>query len=136
MASSEQKKEPLTHAALREKLLKEEEMLAKFKEFSKFLQSWERGRAMCLQLKSQEDRCFARSRKRHQAEMKEEMHYANKQLIMDLLESPSYLKCHSHEFSYHYWLRRAALKHLLTTEHLQYQLEFNHLGMSFYAERL
>ncbi|XP_034272373.1 cilia- and flagella-associated protein 141 [Pantherophis guttatus] len=115
MASSEEKKKPLTHAALREKLLKEEEMLAKFKEFSKFLQSWERGRVMCLQLKSQEDRCFARSGKRHQAEMKEEMHYANKQLMM---------------------LRQAALKHLLSTEHLQYQLEFNHLGMSFYAERL
>uniref|UniRef100_A0A8C5WT58 Uncharacterized protein n=1 Tax=Laticauda laticaudata TaxID=8630 RepID=A0A8C5WT58_LATLA len=33
-------------------------------------------------------------------------------------------------------LRRAALKHLLSIEHLQYQLEFNHLGMSFYVERL
>ncbi|XP_026557981.1 uncharacterized protein C1orf189 homolog [Pseudonaja textilis] len=102
MASSEHKK-PLTHAALREKLLKEEEF------------QWKRERDMCLELKSQEDRCFARSRKRHQTEMKEEMHYANKQLMM---------------------LRRAALKHLLSIEHLQYQLEFNHLGMSFYAERL
>ncbi|XP_026537727.1 uncharacterized protein C1orf189 homolog [Notechis scutatus] len=114
MASSEHKK-PLTHAALREKLLKEEEMLAKFKEFSKFLQRSKHDRDMCLELKSQEDRCFARSRKRHQTEMKEEMHYANKQLMM---------------------LRRAALKNLLSIEHLQYQLEFNHLGMSFYAERL
>ncbi|XP_025028016.1 uncharacterized protein C1orf189 homolog [Python bivittatus] len=115
MASSKQNQGPATHAALREQLEKEEEMLAKAKEFSKFIQSWERGRAMCLQLKSQEDKCFAKSRKRQQAEMKEEMHYANKELMM---------------------VRRAALRHLLSTEHLQYQLEFNHLGMSFYAERL
>uniref|UniRef100_A0A8D0DTA0 Uncharacterized protein n=1 Tax=Salvator merianae TaxID=96440 RepID=A0A8D0DTA0_SALMN len=70
---------------------------------------------MCLERVKQEDRCFARARKRQQGEMKEEVYHANKQLTM---------------------IRRAALRHLLTKEHLQYQLELNYLGESFYAERL
>ncbi|XP_063160272.1 cilia- and flagella-associated protein 141 [Candoia aspera] len=115
MASSKPNQGPQTHAALRKQLLKEEEMVGKFKEFSKFIKSWERGRVICLQLKSQENSCFAKNRQRQEAEMKEEMHYANEELMM---------------------VRRAALRHLLSTEHLQYQLELNHLGMSFYAERL
>ncbi|XP_062985261.1 cilia- and flagella-associated protein 141 isoform X2 [Elgaria multicarinata webbii] len=90
-------------------------MLEKVQDFAKVLRSWERGKAMCLQLAKQEERCFAKSRKRQQGEMKEELHYANKQLVM---------------------IRRAALRHLLSTEHLKYQLELNHLGKSFYAERL
>uniref|UniRef100_A0A670JRQ6 Uncharacterized protein n=1 Tax=Podarcis muralis TaxID=64176 RepID=A0A670JRQ6_PODMU len=33
-------------------------------------------------------------------------------------------------------VRRAALRHRLSFEHLQYQLELNHLGKSFFTERL
>ncbi|KAH0627147.1 hypothetical protein JD844_002576 [Phrynosoma platyrhinos] len=115
MASTKAKKASPSHATTREQLLREEEMLEKINDFAKMIKRWERGHAMSLQLSAQEDRCFERARKRQQAEMKEELHYANKQLIM---------------------VRRAALRHLLSIEHLQYQLELNHLGKSFYAERL
>ncbi|XP_020670480.3 cilia- and flagella-associated protein 141 isoform X1 [Pogona vitticeps] len=115
MASIEQKAGLPSHNTTHEQILKEEEMLEKVQDFVKLLKSWEHGHAMCLHLLAQEDRCFERARKRQQAEMKEELHYANKQLMM---------------------VRRAALRHLLSTEHLQYQLELNHLGKSFYAERL
>uniref|UniRef100_A0A8C6VLH1 Uncharacterized protein n=1 Tax=Naja naja TaxID=35670 RepID=A0A8C6VLH1_NAJNA len=49
---------------------------------------------------------------------------------------PTGQMCHTLTMPMPSLLRQAALKHLLSTEHLQYQLEFNHLGMSFYAERL
>ncbi|XP_042327148.1 uncharacterized protein C1orf189 homolog [Sceloporus undulatus] len=115
MASTKAKTGQPNQTTTREQLLKEEEMLEKIHDFTKMIKSWERSYAMSLQLLAQEDRCFEKARKRQQAEMKEELHYANKQLIM---------------------VRRAALRHLLSTEHLQYQLELNHLGKSFYAERL
>ncbi|XP_061443728.1 cilia- and flagella-associated protein 141 [Rhineura floridana] len=115
MASTKPKTGPASHIATREQLLKEEEMLEKAQDFTKLIRRWERGQAMCLQLAAQEDRCFEKSRKRQGAEIKEELHYANKQLMT---------------------VRRAALHRLLTFEHLQYQLELNHLGKSFYAERL
>ncbi|KAF7247746.1 hypothetical protein EYD10_06202 [Varanus komodoensis] len=115
MAPTNQASGPASHAAILKQLLKEEEMLEKVQDFAKMIRSWERGKAMCLELTKQEDRCFARGKKRQQGEMKEELHYANKQLMM---------------------VRRAALHHLLSKEHLEYQLELNHLGMSFYVERL
>ncbi|XP_053122184.1 cilia- and flagella-associated protein 141 isoform X2 [Hemicordylus capensis] len=89
--------------------------IAKVADFVKLVQRLEKAHTMCLQREAQEERCFEKSRKRQLAEMKEELHFANKQLIM---------------------VRRAALRHLLSFEHLQYQLELNHLGKSFYVERL
>ncbi|XP_062840034.1 cilia- and flagella-associated protein 141 [Anolis carolinensis] len=115
MEPNKGKKMSPSHNATYEQILKEEEMLEKIHEFTRVLKSWDRGRRMNLQLQAQEQRCLERARKRQQAEKKEEVYFADKQLIM---------------------IRRAALRHLLSTEHLQYQLELNHLGKSFYAERL
>nr|XP_060637538.1 cilia- and flagella-associated protein 141 [Anolis sagrei ordinatus] len=115
MQANKGKKMSPNHNATYEQILKEEEMLEKIHDFTKLLKSWERGRRMSLQLQKQEERCFERARKRQLAEKKEELYYADKQLIM---------------------VRRAALRQVLSTEHLQYQLELNHLGKSFYAERL
>uniref|UniRef100_A0ACB8GD89 Uncharacterized protein n=1 Tax=Sphaerodactylus townsendi TaxID=933632 RepID=A0ACB8GD89_9SAUR len=74
---------------------------------------WERGRAAGLELAKMEDISFAKIKQRQQAEIKEELYHADKQLTM---------------------VRREALRHLLRTEHLQYQLELNHLGKSFSLE--
>ncbi|XP_028607296.1 cilia- and flagella-associated protein 141 [Podarcis muralis] len=115
MASAKEKTGTDSNVITREQLLKEEEMLAKAQAYAKLLRSWERGKAMALELAKQEDRCLERARKREQAEVKEELYHANKQLKM---------------------VRRAALRHRLSFEHLQYQLELNHLGKSFFTERL
>ncbi|XP_054847447.1 cilia- and flagella-associated protein 141 [Eublepharis macularius] len=115
MAPTKDKKEKFSHAVTQEQLLKEEQMIEKIGDFTKLVRSWERGQAAGLQLAKIEDIGFAKMRQRQQAEMKEELYQANKQLMM---------------------VRREALRHLLSVEHLQYQLELNHLGKSFYAERM
>ncbi|XP_077160802.1 cilia- and flagella-associated protein 141 [Paroedura picta] len=113
MAPTKEKKNKDTIA--RELIMKEEETLEKIADFTKLVQSWKHGRAAGLQLGKMEDISFAKIKQRQQAEIKEELYQGTKQLML---------------------VRREALRHLLSIEHLQYQQELNHLGKSFYVERL
>ncbi|XP_048366319.1 protein CFAP141 [Sphaerodactylus townsendi] len=115
MATPKDKGTKNIHVLTQERIMKEEEMIEKVADFTKMIRRWERGRAAGLELAKMEDISFAKIKQRQQAEIKEELYHADKQLTM---------------------VRREALRHLLRTEHLQYQLELNHLGKSFYVERL
>ncbi|XP_060103747.1 cilia- and flagella-associated protein 141 [Heteronotia binoei] len=115
MAPSKDKGGKISHTVTREQILKEEQMIQKIQDFSKLVRSWEFGRAASLQLAKSDDISFAKIKQRQQAEMKEELYQGNKELMM---------------------VRREALRHLLSIERLQYQMELNHLGKSFYVERL
>nr|XP_056713409.1 cilia- and flagella-associated protein 141 [Euleptes europaea] len=115
MAQTKEKEKKNMHTITQELLLKEEQMVEKIADFTKVIRSWEHDRAAGLQLAKMEDISFAKIKQRQQAEIKEELYQANKQLMT---------------------VRREALRHRLSIEHLQYQLELNHLGKSFYTERL
>ncbi|XP_066461989.1 cilia- and flagella-associated protein 141 [Eleutherodactylus coqui] len=57
----------------------------------------------------------ARNRNHHNAQKKEEVQMANKELVM---------------------IRRVSLRCLLEEEYLQYQEELNRMGKTFYVQRL
>ncbi|XP_067395362.1 cilia- and flagella-associated protein 141 [Emydura macquarii macquarii] len=98
-----------------QQLLREEALLKKAAAYATLVQSWERGRVICLQQDKQEQKSVVKACQRLRASVAEELWVANKELLM---------------------VRRAALRYLLHCEHLQHQRELNHGGKSFYAERL